>query len=263
MSSKQICFSGITLTKGDDGFVSIEGDYGGPQPLKRAIFDQLESLTNLVALHESAQNGTPQQDWQKRCGELGFVYTRAPDDHYVTCTEKQATELLREVLGVDVHFTDRNPWSSDIDGRREIARTNQSRAIELLNKLMDAHKFNVSRMPASNVHGVLCEVVRLLGGEPEQRVGPKCTFPSCGSLSNPCWCVPNVERANAEGGDFDCPKAAAARECQCGFCVALRTPAATSVDQSVDPRIATAFGFIAGKMALHPLDRTRLAEILK
>lgn len=29
--------------------------------------------------------------------------------------------------------------------------------------------------------------------------------------------------ANAENGDFDCPHAAAARECPCGFCLALRT----------------------------------------
>lgn len=44
-------------------------------------------------------------DWQQRCLDVGFAYTRAPDYHYVECTQAQAAELLRDVLGVDVYLT--------------------------------------------------------------------------------------------------------------------------------------------------------------
>jgi hypothetical protein len=45
-------------------------------------------------------------DWQQKCLDKGFVYGRAPDDHWVECTQEQAADLLRDVIGVDVRFKD-------------------------------------------------------------------------------------------------------------------------------------------------------------
>ena len=45
-----------------------------------------------------------QNDWQKRCVEIGFKYWRASDAHGVTCTKEQVIELLQEVLGVEVEI---------------------------------------------------------------------------------------------------------------------------------------------------------------
>jgi hypothetical protein len=44
-------------------------------------------------------------DWQKLCTEKhGFQYVRASDDHWVECTQAQAIDMLRDVLGVDVQI---------------------------------------------------------------------------------------------------------------------------------------------------------------
>lgn len=43
-------------------------------------------------------------DWQKKCLAIGFEYWRAPDSHGVTCTIEQATELLQDLLGVEVEI---------------------------------------------------------------------------------------------------------------------------------------------------------------
>jgi hypothetical protein len=59
----------------------------------RAISDRME------------RQSKAEPDWQQRCLDIGFEYTRAPDDHYVTGTLEQARNLLRDVLGVDVHIT--------------------------------------------------------------------------------------------------------------------------------------------------------------
>lgn len=41
---------------------------------------------------------------QERCIELGFVYGRAPDDHWVECTPEQAIEFMRDALNIDVRW---------------------------------------------------------------------------------------------------------------------------------------------------------------
>ena len=48
-----------------------------------------------------------QNEWQKRCKEIGFEYWREPDAHGVICTKEQAIELLQEVLGVEVEIEDK------------------------------------------------------------------------------------------------------------------------------------------------------------
>lgn len=42
-----------------------------------------------------------------------------------------------------------------------------------------------------------------------------------------------------ENGDFDCPKAHACRMCECGFCRALRNPAARRVTEEMVERACT------------------------
>lgn len=48
--------------------------------------------------------GWKRVDWQKRCEEIGFVYTRATDDQWCDCTLEQAQQLLGEVLGIEVRI---------------------------------------------------------------------------------------------------------------------------------------------------------------
>lgn len=52
----------------------------------------------VVPLYRHGQAAT----WQQRALDAGFVYGRAPDDHWVEATVEQATALLQDVLGIRV-----------------------------------------------------------------------------------------------------------------------------------------------------------------
>lgn len=56
------------------------------------IADQNEALTASV------------DAWRRRSLRLGFAYVRESDDHYVVCTQEQAANLIRDLLGFDVRF---------------------------------------------------------------------------------------------------------------------------------------------------------------
>lgn len=365
-----------TVTVGDTTYTRTDGGYTwerdgikgrSASAILQELLDEIESLRTQVALHESAASAWKAPDhWQKRCVELGFVYTRAPDDHYVDCTQEQAAELLREVLGVDVHFyqahdlyedddLDAPGAIKDRDGRvtlalckrcgrgeaalgphctpavtdgGELARLRNFKsyvhqrldeagvpvdppsphreagcriggrldavlkpqgfgiactvawtelvqalradghqvndnsgptvrkwltevvrdtflpnaqalqsARRTIEGLMAHHKFNLASVPASTVHEKLAlALVQLCPAKTDA-----CTWPDCGHDGNGVGqaCYIDLERTrihiatmddpqpftlvpNAEDGDFDCPKAAAARECPCGFCEAMR-----------------------------------------
>jgi hypothetical protein len=44
----------------------------------------------------------PEIDWPKRALEIGLLYVRESDDHYVTATPDKMADLLREVVGIDI-----------------------------------------------------------------------------------------------------------------------------------------------------------------
>lgn len=52
----------------------------------------------VVPLYRHGQAAT----WQQRALDAGFVYGRAPDDHWVEATVEQAVALLQDVLGIRV-----------------------------------------------------------------------------------------------------------------------------------------------------------------
>lgn len=63
--------------------------------------------------------GKRAEQWQERCLEVGFQYTRASDDHWVDATVEQMQELLAELLGVEVRVRDYEPPQvDDAAGRR-------------------------------------------------------------------------------------------------------------------------------------------------
>lgn len=263
-----------------------------PQELKVEIFDEIQSLRAKVALHESAQSAAPLtceegQELARLRNFKAYVHERLdkagvpvdpPSPHReagcriggrldavlkppgfgISCTV--AWTELAQALRADGHVVhDKSgptvrKWIEDVvrDTFLPNAQALQSARLTIT-KLMDAHKFNTTRLPAAKVHEQLAStLVQLcptktdactwpdcghdgngvgqtccIDIERARIGGPPCNFPKCGTHEAPCWCHPPAFTLvpNAEDGDFDCPKAAAARECPCGFCKALREPA--------------------------------------
>ena len=57
--------------------------------------------------------GKRTEQWQQRCIEVGFQYTRASDDHWVDATVEQMQQLLGELLGIEVRVRDYEPFPGD------------------------------------------------------------------------------------------------------------------------------------------------------
>jgi hypothetical protein len=104
--------------EGSIGAAGIDQDKR-PSDYKEGLIKGMQDALYIVRMHAVkpilTDVGKPSQeitrtvyldptDWPERCLEIGFVYGRAPDDHWVECTQEQARELLRDILGVDVRF---------------------------------------------------------------------------------------------------------------------------------------------------------------
>lgn len=93
---------GTTLTKEEMRAIVRKVIAAPPAPQGQS--SNPSGLSSESAALSSEQRLAQGEDWQQRCLDLGFVYGRAPDDHWVECTQEQAAALLRDVLGVDARF---------------------------------------------------------------------------------------------------------------------------------------------------------------
>ena len=88
--------------------------------------------------------------WQERCLAAGFRYARASDDHWVECTQEQAVDLLRDVLGVDVQI-DPAPDHTASENESTSYRAGYSKAegyyVPLLRQALEALRGVLEHLP--------------------------------------------------------------------------------------------------------------------
>lgn len=227
--AKTITFGDITMRRDETGFVtfaSVDGVAGSG--LRHAIFDEIDRLQTQLAFVKDSTN------WQARCLKLGFKYTRAPDDHYVECTQEQAADLLREVLGVDVHFYQEHDLydDGDIDAPQSIKDRDGRIALGLCRRC----------------------------GQGEGELAPHCPGPNTAYVQEEINRLRQFKayvhsRLDEAGVPHDPPSPHREAGCRIGG----RLDIVLGTDKPVDPRIVRAFMEIADRMGISTRNRVKHA----